>query len=448
MEILQNITIENKQMLCQAQIQSLEILAMDTVELGEFLQNEYMSNPLLEHHSNQEMNTSMEKFSEWYDHSYKGMDYSRDRDDDFEERRTIPAPDTDYLKNYLTSQLDIQRFSKKDWNLVLYLIDCLGDDGFFRMEAKEVADLTGWKEERVEEVLEELRMLEPFGIFAKDLPHCLLRQLEVMGVENSDLEEMILHYLPEISEGKISVISRNMGLSTAQVRKYIAVISKLNPKPLSGLRESEVSYIVPDIIYEKRNGQWEVKVNDNWFGDYQINDYYLKMMKDTKDPELFEYFKKKLERSRFILTSIEQRRSTMRAISEIVLEKQRGYLEGKEKLKPMTMCGLAQELDIHPSTVSRAIKGKYIQSPAGTILMKKLFCATVSSGCDGEEVSASHIKERIRQMVEEEDKTKPLSDAKLAELLVEEGIRISRRAVAKYRDELWIKSSFDRKIRQ
>lgn len=472
MELTQQITVENKQMLCQAQIQSLEILAMDAVELEEFLQNEYMSNPMLEHTSNHEMNTSvenpyaterlpgmenymdaeshssMDNFSSWYENQYAGQGYREERDDDTEERGDLKAPDTDYLKNYIMSQLDIQRFSREEWQLILYLIDCLEDDGFFKMEASEVARLTNRSETQVEEMLKILRNLEPFGIFARDLSHCLIRQLEVMGIDNPALYTMVSDYLPEIGDGKISVISRNLGLSTAEVRKYIALIGKLNPRPLSGLQESEVSYIVPDIIYSKKNGEWEITVNDKWFGEYHINDYYLRMMKESNDPVLFEYFKQKLERSRFILTSIEQRRETMRSISKAILEKQMDYLEGKGRLKPMTMCTLAEELHIHPSTVSRAIKGKYMQSPAGTILIKKLFCSTVSSCEGGEELSANHIKERIKELIEEEDKRKPLSDAKLVELLVAEGIHISRRAVAKYRDELWIKSSFDRKIRQ
>ena len=454
MEIIQQINLENKQILCQAQIQSLEILAMDGVELEEFLQNEYMSNPMLEHVPNHDMQSSMESFSQWYDNQYRGnrsdygnREYREERDEDLDARRNLAAPDTDYLKKYLTSQLDINLFSKKEWQTILFLIDCLEDDGFFKMEAAEVARLTGQTESFVIGLLGILEDLEPFGIFSKDLAHCLLKQLETMGIGDENLKKIILQYLPEVSEGKISVISRQTGLSTAEIRKYIAIIGKLNPRPLSGMQETEVSYIVPDIIYTKKDKEWEVIINDKWFGEYRINDYYLRMMRESKDPELFGYFKERLDRSRFIITSIEQRRETMRLIAQKLLEKQKAYFEGKGKLKPMTMCSLAQELSVHPSTVTRTIKGKYIQSPVGTILIKKLFSGMVSSCHQGEELSADHIKERIRELVDSEDKTKPLSDAKLVEILVSEGIHISRRAVAKYRDELWIKSSFDRKIR-
>lgn len=170
------------------------------------------------------------------------------------------------------------------------------------------------------------------------------------------------------------------------------------------------------------------------------------MMHSSTDAELTGYFKKNLDRCRFILNSVEQRRETMKSIARAILGRQEAYFSGRGNPAPMTMCALAEELHVHPSTVSRAVRGKYVKSPAGTILMKKLFAGTVS--CErGEELSAGHIKDRIKSLVDGEDKRRPYSDARLVELLVAEGIHISRRAVAKYRDELWIKSSFDRKIR-
>ena len=449
MKMTHQVTMENKQMLSQTQIQSLEILAMDAVELEEFLQNEFMSNPMLEHKASHDMHTSTsaEAGPNWYENLYAGRDYVEIRDEDPGERGGLKAPDTNSVKRYLLMQLDIQKFSKEQWKLIAYLIDCLEDDGFFRMETAQVAQLTGHKEEEVEKMLSILRDLEPFGIFAPDLSHCLLKQLEVTGMDTPELKAMVLECLPQIGEGKLSVISRKLGLSTAQVRKNIAVIGRLNPRPLSGIQESEVSYIVPDIIYTKKGGEWEISINDKWFGEYHINDYYLRMMKESKDPELLGYFQQKLERSRFILSSIQQRRDTMYAISKGILEKQRDYFDRKGKLKPMTMKALAEELHLHPSTVGRAIKGKYIQSPAGTLLFKKLFSGAASPEEGGDGFSAEFIKERIKELVEGEDKRSPYSDAKLAELLVAEGIHISRRAVSKYRDELWIKSSFERKER-
>lgn len=461
MELTQQISMETKQILSQAQIQSLEILAMDAVELDDFLQNEYMSNPLMEHmdnHDHASVETESEKLrskADRYDSEteyFDGSDYKpgcRRRNDEGEAdvRDNLTTQDPDYLKNYFLEQIPQGVLSDEtEWKLAEYMIACLGDDGFFRMSEEEVAGLTGADEKKVNKVLAVLRDLEPFGVFAAGLPECLIRQLEAAGEDEPGLVEIIRNYLPEMSEGKISVISRQTGFSTVQIRKYIAVIAKLNPRPLSGLRQAEVSYIVPDIIYTYKEGKWEIAINDRWSGGYRVNDYYFNLMKTSKDPELSSYFKQKLERCRFILNSIEQRRETMQLIAGALLEKQQDYFLGTGSLRPMTMTGLAGELEVHPSTISRAVKGKYIKSPAGTILIKKLFGNVIACE-EGEEVTANQIKERIRKLVDSEDKHKPYSDAKLTELLVEEGIHISRRAVAKYRDELWIKSSFDRKIR-
>ncbi len=168
-------------------------------------------------------------------------------------------------------------------------------------------------------------------------------------------------------------------------------------------------------------------------------------MHSLKDPELSQYFKSNLNRCRFILNSIEQRNKTMQQISETILTRQEKYLLGQGSLFPMTMNELAQELNVSPSTVSRAIKGKYIKFPAGTILLKNLFSVAVSNNKDTL-FSSTDIKKKIKQLIDAEDRRKPYSDSKLVKLLSESGIKISRRAVAKYREELWIKSSYERKI--
>lgn len=446
MELSQYIALETKQILCQSQIQSLEILAMDAIELEEFLQNEYMSNPLLDCNLDNNVPSGLGQDIRWFEEGTHKRRNCGDEDEDFDSRDNLAAPETDYLKNFLLNQIEMDAFSKQEWKLAGYLVDCLEDDGFFRMSIGEVAALTGMTEQTVKKVLARLKDLEPFGVFSSGLAECLLKQLEVMGEDDKGLKLVVSQYLPEVSEGKISVISRQTGLSTAQIRKYIAKISKLNPKPLSGLQQTEVNYIVPDIVYDLKNGEWEISINDRWSGNYHMNEQYVSMMQSSGDVELTAYFKKNFDRCRFILNSVEQRRETMKSIARAVLHRQKEYFLGRGNPAPMTMCALAEELGVHPSTVSRAVKGKYVKSPAGTILMKKLFASTVA--CEkGEELSASHIKERIRVLVDSEDKRRPYSDAKLVELLVNEGIHISRRAVAKYRDELWIKSSFDRKIR-
>ena len=199
---------------------------------------------------------------------------------------------------------------------------------------------------------------------------------------------------------------------------------------------------MPDIIVHRESGEWYGELNDSWMEDYKINDYYLKMMKESGDEELVSYFKEKLERVRFLMGSIEQRRQTIMGIVDLIIERQKPFLEGKGPLTPMTMRDAAEALGIHPSTVSRAVRGKYLQYPNGSIFMKSLFTASAGKE-DG--VSAMGVKQTLKELIEGEDHRKPYSDKDLAELLESRGIHISRRAVAKYREEMGIKGSFERR---
>lgn len=290
-------------------------------------------------------------------------------------------------------------------------------------------------------------MLEPYGIFAKDLEHCLLRQLEVMGIEDLALNQIILEHLQDLGAGRISVVSRKMNLSTLQVRKYMTLIGKLNPRPLAGFGTGDIAYVVPDLILSYEDREWKVVLNDGWMGDYRLSDYYMKMMSETKDPQLFEYFKVKLERARFLLRSVEQRRETLLRIAHEIVKRQSKYFLGEGTLQPMNMADLAEEIKVHPSTVSRGIRGKYIQSPMGTVQIRKLFTMPVGSENPMQEVvNADAVKELIKDFIRKEDREKPYSDQRLKELLKEKNINVSRRVIAKYREEMGIKGSYERKL--
>ncbi len=244
----------------------------------------------------------------------------------------------------------------------------------------------------------------------------------------------------------VSVISRELKLPTAKVRKCIENIGSLNPRPLTGFNTEKTSYVVPDIVLKKEGSVWSGELNDSWVQDYRINDYYLQMMKESNEEELVNYFRTKLERVRFIMNGIEQRRQTMMGIVNLIIDKQKDFLEGKGPLKPMTMSDAAKELGVHPSTVSRAIRGKYVQYPSGSIFMKSLFTASASKDSCGEDgVTTMGIKQCIKELIEGENKKKPYSDQEIAKKLDERGIHISRRAVAKYREEMQIRGSFERK---
>lgn len=446
MHVQQETTLAQRLQITQSQIQSLEILAMDNVSLNDFLQNEYMENPILDYTPVNEMPAEFEALPAWMEQTYKSACYeSRTCTQEDAGQKEFVAKTQDTLKEFLMNQLNMDRYSHKEWRLVEYLIDCLDDNGFFTMHPRDVARLNFVSEDVVNRCLEDLRLLEPWGIFAGSLSECLIRQLDVRGIEDEALTKIIRFHLEDIADGKISSISRNLKLSTAQTRKYIAFIQKLNPRPLQGFYTETTPYIVPDVIFTLRDGIWEISLNERWMGDYSLNDYYINMMHQSKDSELFDYFKRSAERAHFILNSLEQRRKTLIHISSAILDYQKGFFEGKENRRPMTMNQVAELAGVHTSTVSRCIRNKYIQYGKGTILMKQLFSGRAYQENPGFAVTAEEIKNAIAQFVKAENRRQPYSDQKLMEMLQLRDIHISRRTVAKYREEMGIKKSFERK---
>lgn len=438
--------ISQKLQISQSQIQSLELLAMDNLQLAKFMQNEYLENPLMEYSEKFEAPQGSEDLGKYYEGS---ITYNKSYKDLIEEendrKRDLLANNPNEIYEALLSQLSIQNYTKEDWSLFQYMIDCLDDTGFLTTPLSDIARQTGMTLSAVESALHTLQQLEPHGIFAKNLKDCLLIQLYHRNMQGSNIWKIVDQFLPDVAAGKISTISRSLSLSTTEVRKCIEEIAKLNPRPMNELGRAQKQYIVPDIIIENHNRQWNIELNDKWVENYYINDYYLSLMADSKDPELITYFQTKLERIRFIQNSIRQRRMTICKITQSILSHQESFFCGTGPLRPMTMQSLADELNIHSSTICRTVNKKYIQYSKGIVPMRSLFSQAISGGNSEKAVNSSEIKEMISEIVRNENKKKPLSDQKIAALLKEKEITVSRRAVAQYRDSLGIKSSFERK---
>ena len=436
---------ELKQKISLNQLRSLEMLAMDGSELNELLKSEYLENPLLDcselHHPERRYDTR--------DRSYgKPVTYETGLKDIFDDElnRDIPEKKSRQLREFILEQLPLDALDDRQVELFRYLTDCLEDTGYFTMSVKEAAKLACVSEEEVRKALSFLRELEPYGIFAEDLRSCLLMQLKKSRRDKGLLWDITDRYLQEVAEGNIGKISRGLKVSTAEVRKAIEELVKLEPKPAAGFGANDTSYIIPDIIFSRENGQWTIELNDKWTEDYSLNDYYVSILRDTEDPELRAYFEKKLERARLIIANIKQRRKTLLAVSGEILEGQKAFFESSGPLRPLSMQDVAERLNISTSTVSRAVKGKYIEHPAGITEARSLFVGSAAPAGDSEtSVTAEQVKKMIAELVEKEDKKKPLSDQRLSELINETGIAISRRTVAKYREESGIKKSFERK---
>lgn len=433
----QNISQNQQQLLSVDQRQSLQILAYTNQELDQFLTEEYMQNPLLECKRDRQseiidsLDSHYETASSYKDH------YIRYEDEDSDRRGDIRAREPSSLRRQLKSQLAIGNYSGQEWKLIDYMIDCLDDKGFFTCSCSEIASDFGCSREMVEKCLRDLKSLEPAGIFSKDISECLLRQLQARGEKDEVLFRIISDFIPDLLQGNLSTITRSLGITTARCRSCIRKIGELNPRPIMNTESDRTEYVVPDILIEREHGRWRVTLNDGWMGEYTYNDYYIHMMQTAADPELREYFRSKLERARLIVTSIERRRATIIQIVEAVLDCQSDFFLNGGRLVPMTMDSLALQLNISTSTVSRAIKNKYIQYRR-PLLLRSLFSNAASENTDA---SADNVRRRISELVGEEDRAHPLSDDKIAKLLKTEGLSVSRRTVAKYRQQLGIPDS-------
>ncbi len=438
------LTTVQKTQMSQTQIQSLEILSMDRDELGALLQNEYIENPMMDC-KDSGSSSGTDNIESHYEHTVTyGKTYEEIIEEEDERQRDMPSPDADEVKDYLLFQLPMREYEEV-WPLMEYMTDCLDEYGYFSDSVSDVAEKTGYPEEIVKSTLSVLKTLEPCGIFAKDLRECLLLQLAASRKEEGNAARIIRSgHLEDIAAGKISLISRSLGLSTAEVRLAIEEISLLKPRPLSGIRSGKSHYIVPDILLSRNGKEWTAELNDEWVENYRVNDYYLHMMSEVHDEELKEYFRSRLERVRFLLASIASRRRTIISIASAAAAVQSAFLSGEGPLKPLTMNEIADQLSVHPSTVSRAVRGKTIQYPGGTIPFRALFRVPVLKSSEAA-IGSDGVKEKIRSLIAEENPKKPLSDDALSKKLKEAGISVSRRTVAAYREEMNIPSSFNRK---
>lgn len=443
MEITTGMLLQTRQTLSQRQVESLNILAMSMTELKDFLQNEEIENPLIEFQAERGEEAAPVTYRDT-ERFYNGTDREDDRGNELYELEE----DAKSIEELVKLQLRWKDIGETEQKIVDFCIQSMEQNGYLTVTAAEIAGRLGAGEPDVERVLTILKSLEPSGIFASGLKECLL--LQVRGMEEEEkLSALIGNHLSDIAEGKISTISRALKLSSAEVRRLIQVIRGLNPRPLNGIGGEKAQYIIPDVILSTQDGQWNIALNDRWTGNLRINEFYVRMMEEAQDRELKEYFEKKLRRARFIANAIEQRKNTLRGITREILNRQEDYFLGRRALRPMTMEEIADALKINKSTVSRAIRDKYLRTPSGCVLFRSLFTTGIAVGSpDGTgsgAVSRNEVKSRLRELVASEDKVRPFSDEQLAGLLQEAGMAVSRRTVAKYRLEMGIGGVFQRR---
>lgn len=429
-------SLEQKLVLSTAQIQSLEILSFTNQELDDFLKNEYFENPMLENDQAFEDESINNLAAIYEDGESYSNSYSHDYTEEYAQKE-LRAKETITVRQLAIEQLRQKDFTKKEWELIEHLIQYLDDDGFCPYTPEQLATSLGYGVIEVKKCLTVLKTLEPRGLFFSGMEEYFIFQLKELGINDARFFQLITSYLGDILRGNFSNASRQLSLSTAQIKKYLHIITQLHPKPLLNFSQEETKYIVPDILVHRNGDQWEITLNDSWMGTYQCNEFYIQMMKKTKDAELYRYFENKLKRAVFVLNSVERRRETLTQIMQAILLLQEKHFLEDTPIRPMIMRDVANEIGMSESTVSRAIRGKYMIYKK-TEPLRDFFSG---KSIEGNQVTGETIKKRLRELIQNEDKRSPLSDIQIVQLMKKDGIDVSRRTISKYRMQLLIPDS-------
>ncbi|HHX77702.1 MAG TPA: RNA polymerase factor sigma-54, partial [Firmicutes bacterium] len=350
------------------------------------------------------------------------------------------------LQEHLLQQLGLSQLSPRGKMIGEFIVGNINHNGYLVGSTEELSSLIGASQKELERVLEVIQTFEPAGVGARSLRECLLIQLGELEAEAPLAREIVAGYLPQVADNRLKEIAAALNVDVHQVQAAVDIIRSLDPKPgcsFGGNRDTR--YLIADLIVEKVNNEYIVLVNDSLIPRLTINSYYRSLLQRKEENVISSFIRKRLDSALWLIRSIEHRRLTLyRVMEQIVKVQAEFFAHGINYLKPLTLKEVAEETGVHESTVSRAASNKYVQTPRGLFPLKFFF----SSGLDkynGESVSSSSIKYHLRELVGSEDASKPLSDQKMAGILRNKGILISRRTVSKYRKELNIPASGKRK---
>lgn len=438
--------LKQTQKLSPQMIQSMNILQMGTIELQEYVEKTLLENPTLELESEKKREERPELVHkvEWLmANDRQNRCYHRDDARDLIELAADSAEES--LYDHLRDQINMERLPVRLSLAVDCVLTGLNKNGYQEETTEELAERCGQPLEIVLQAEGLVRGLEPAGVGARNLAECLSIQLERMG-EKGLAFTIVNNFLEDMARDRYSRISKETGATRQEIQNACRQIRSLNPRPGSPYSPREApGYIVPDLMVTELDNEIVVTAGDEFLPELKVSAYYQRLMKESDEKEVRDYLTDKVRQASWMIKSIEQRRSTLLTCARIIVAHQEQFFRhGSGHLQPLTLADIAQEAEIHESTVSRAVKDKYIQCARGVYPMSHFFRRGLPSDY-GEEVSSEQVKAIMYALIDEESKEKPLSDQKICDLLVSRGLTISRRTVAKYRDEMGIPSTSGRK---
>ena len=427
-------------------LQSMEVLQMNAQELLEYLNRVTEENPVLEQEDSADLRHSYEELRQkasWLDGGVYGATFTHD-DAAFPERGAVDK-ETESLSSFLCDQLERKRLPKPLLALAKYMAELVDEDGYLAPE-----DLDGLTELKIplsliSEALETLQSLDPAGVGARSLSECLLLQLARQEHASPAVMDITARFLPELGKKHYGPICRELGLTMEEVRAAEKVISGLDPHPGRAFQPAEPTvYVRPDVFIVELDGELRAVLNEYYLPQISVSDYYVRLLRESDEPETRDYLRQKLQQAKWLLNSLERRGGTLRRCADAILEAQRPFFTGQTTaLAPMSLSTLADTLGLHPSTISRAVRGKYLQCRQGTYPLRYFFSRAVTE----QGPSRQAVQQKLLALLASEDPCHPLSDQRLCRLLAEDGMEVARRTVAKYRMELGVGSSAARKHR-
>ncbi len=476
--------------------QSLALLQAPTLELKALVEQELQQNPVLEEVSEQEMDlrekptdhedaaapevtdfaeppedvkfdatteksddpvddfqAEFEKLvqldQEWRDHFSQSNVVNRATPED-EERREFMFNSLTVetsLSQHLMEQVRDTGLNEEERGVAELLIGNIDDYGYLMSTVEDLAASTNLPVEKISHVLKTIQSFEPAGVGARDLRECLMLQLERRGQQETMEYRIIRDYMEALGKRRIPEIARGTSQSVDDVQESITRIGRLDPRPGRAFVPVVEQYVAPEVFVVKNGDDYAVTTNDEQIPHLRISNVYKDLMSaGGNDAEVKNYIREKIRAGKFLIKSLHQRQTTIANIGREIVKRQREFMEkGVAHLKPMTMAQVADVVGVHETTVSRAVSGKYIQTPQGVFEMKFFFTAGLQTA-SGDGVSNTSVKDMVAEIFKAENTAKPLSDQEVVKMLTDKGINIARRTVAKYRDELGILPSNLRKV--
>jgi len=358
---------------------------------------------------------------------------------------------TENIQDHLLWQMRLTPFSDTDTAIAIAIIDSVDESGYLAISAEEVLASLDDEEielDEIECVLKRIQLFDPIGVASRTPQECLLVQLKQFSQDTPWLEEaklLLSEHQDLLSSKDYRTLMRKTRLKEDQLREAMRLLQSLNPRPGNALITAEPEYVIPDVSVDKKNGRWVVELNPDSLPKLNVNQQYAAMSRNAKNTSDSQFIRSHMQEAKWFIKSLESRNDTLMKVANCIVQQQHGFFEhGPEAMKPMVLNDVAEMVDMHESTISRVTTQKYMHTPRGIYELKYFFSSHVATE-NGGECSSTAIRALIKKLVAAEQASKPLSDSKIAQLLADQGIKVARRTIAKYRESLSIPPSNQRK---